>query len=328
MEERRKTFDPKRTFPEIYSGTPTFMGLPAIRKKEEIAGHDAVVMGAPFEGIVTWGSFTGCELAPKSIRNASARYGGFLPEMGFDVFDYLSVGDYGDAETVPGNIPATLAKIGEKAEAVVSGGAVPFTFGGDHSITVPVVAALAGKSEGKVGIIHLDAHLDNIDLYGEERYARCSPLHRIYEIENIDPANIVHLGIRGPRNNKDQVACARERGATILTSFDVKREGLESVAERTLNIVQKNTDAVYVTVCSDILDVAHNPGGPPDPCGLSTFELSRLLYQFASAGIAGFDFVEVYPLNDTNNISSHVAAWMALYAMAGLVKNRFPQLPD
>jgi len=323
MESKPKTFDPGRTYPEIYSGTPTFLGLPLIRNKEEMSGYDAAVMGAPWEGIVTWGSFTGCELAPKAVRNASARYGGFLPEFGFDVFDFLRVGDYGDAETVPGDIGKTLSRIKGRAEDIISGGAVPITFGGDHSIAVPIVRALAEHTEGKVGVIHLDAHLDNINRYGDEEYARCSPLHRIYEIENVDPKNIVHLGIRGPRNNKKQFETANDKGATILTSFDIKANGLDYTVEKTLETVGDGTEAVYVTVCSDILDIAYNPGGPPDPCGLSTFELSLLLYRFASAGIAGFDFVEVYPLMDSNNISSHVAAWMALYAMGGIAKYKF-----
>ncbi len=323
MKGKPKTFVPGRRFPEIYSGTPTFLGLPAIRNREEVTEYDVVFMGAPWEGIVTWGSFTGCELAPKSIRNASVRYGGFLPEFGFDVFDYLRAGDYGDTEIVPGDIARTLSRIKNKAEDIIVGGAIPISFGGDHSITIPIVTALAEHTEGKVGVIHLDAHLDNIDVYGDERYARCSPLHRIYEIENVDPENIVHLGIRGPRNNKEQFESARERGATIFTSFEMKDKGLKYIIGRTLDIVRNGTDAVYVTVCSDVLDIAHNPGGPPDPCGLSSFELSLCLHHFASAGIAGFDFVEIYPMTDTNNVSSHVAAWMALYVMSGSVKYRF-----
>ena len=93
------SYDTTREIPEIYSGVPTFMGLPAIREKESIKKYDVVFMGAPWEGICTWGSYTGCELATKSIRKASVRYGGFLPEMGYDVFDHLKGADYGDAAT-------------------------------------------------------------------------------------------------------------------------------------------------------------------------------------------------------------------------------------
>jgi len=151
----------------------------------------------------------------------------------------------------------------------------------------------------------------------------CQSAKLLHEIKNIDPQNIIHMGIRGPRNNPHQVEIAKEKGATIITSFDIKLKGIEYAVKKALDISKTDTEAVYITVCSDILDVAFNPGGPPDPCGLSSFELSLLLYKIASAGIAGFDFVEIYPIIDPNNVSSHIATWMALYVMSGIAKNKF-----
>ena len=209
MNEKPVCYEPGREIPEIFHGVPSFMGLPVIHEKGEISDYDIVVMGAPWEGVVTWGSFSGCELATKSIRSASIRYAGFLPEMGFDIFDYLKAGDYGDSPTNPGHIEKTLANIQEKASDIYDEGAIPIIFGGDHSISIPVVRALAAKTDGNVGIVHLDAHMDNMDRYGDEIYARCSPLHRIYEVENVNPKNIIHMGIRGPRNNPKQIAAAK-----------------------------------------------------------------------------------------------------------------------
>ena len=96
-------YEPKREIPEIFPGVPTFLGLPAITVKDEIQEYDIISIGAPWEGACTWGSYTGCELATKSIRQASIRYSGFLPEMGFDIFDNFKGADYGDAPIYPGN---------------------------------------------------------------------------------------------------------------------------------------------------------------------------------------------------------------------------------
>jgi len=323
MDAKPVCYEPGRPIPEIFHGVPSFMGLPIIRGKNEISDYDIAVMGAPWEGVVTWGSFSGCELATKSIRNVSIRYSGYLPEMDFDIFDYLRVGDYGDAATHPGHIEESLASIQEKAREVIAEGAIPITFGGDHSVAIPLVKALAECTDGNVGIIHLDAHMDNLDRYEGEAFSRCSPLHRIYEIENVNPKNVVHMGIRGPRNSPKQVAAAREIGATIITAFEMRLQGMEHSIERALEVATSSTQACYVTVCSDVLDVAHNPGGPPDPNGLTSFELSLILHKIACAGIDGFDFVEVSPLSDINNVSSHTAVWMSLYVMSGIVKNRF-----
>jgi len=323
MNEKPVCYELGREIPQIFNGVPSFMGLPVIQEKHELRDYDVVIMGSPWEGVVTWGSFSGCELATKSIRSVSVRYGGFLPEMGFDIFDYLKAGDYGDAPTNPGHIEKTLANIQEKASDIYDEGAIPIVFGGDHSTSIPVVRALAAKTDGNVGIVHLDAHMDNMDRYGDEMYARCSPLHRIYEIENVDPKNIIHMGIRGPRNNPKQIAAAKEHGATILTSFEIKLKGIEFAVNKALEVAKAGTEAVYVTVCSDILDVAYNPGGAADPNGLTSFELSLILHQLACAGIDGFDITEVSPLSDINDVSSHTAAWMSIYVMSGIVKDKF-----
>jgi agmatinase len=327
MNEKPVCYEPGREIPEIFHGVPSFMGLPVIHEKGEISDYDIVVMGAPWEGVVTWGSFSGCELATKSIRSVSIRYSGYMPEMGFDIFDYLKAGDYGDSPTNPGHIEKTLANIQEKAGHVYDEGAIPIVLGGDHSISIPVVRALAAKTDGNVGIVHLDAHMDNMDRYGDEIYARCSPLHRIYEIENVDPKNIIHMGIRGPRNNPKQTAAAKEKGATILTSFEIKLNGIEYAVNRALEVVKAGTEAVYITVCSDILDIAYNPGGAADPNGLTSFELSLILHQLACAGIDGFDITEISPLSDLNDVSSHTAVWMSLYVMSGIVKDKFNLKP-
>ncbi|MRR36361.1 arginase, partial [bacterium] len=84
----------------------------------------------------------------------------------------------------------------------------------------------------------------------------------------------------------------------------------------------KDTRAVYVTVCSDVIDAAHNPGGAPDSLGFTPWELSDFLYRCGRTGVAGFDFMEVYPSRDPNGVASHISVWMALYLLAGMAVSR------
>lgn len=323
MREKPECYVEHQSFREIYSGTPTFMGLPKVGRKEDLGNYDVVFSGLPFEGVCTWGGHTGCELAPKAIRAASIRYGGYLPEFDVDVFDHLSAADYGDVATQNGNIEAVMAGIEARAKELWDAGVFPISFGGDHSVSYPILKALAEKHDGRIGVIHLDAHLDNMDTFGEHRYARCSPLRRTYELPGIDPRNIVHVGIRGPRNNPKGMQAARAAGATVISSFECKAPGgIDAAIRRSLELAGAGTRAIYVTLCSDALDVAHNPGGPADPCGLSTYEMARFLRGVAGAGIDGFDVVEIYPPTDHNNVSSHVCCWMSLYVLSGLVQAR------
>jgi agmatinase len=135
------------------------------------------------------------------------------------------------------------------------------------------------------------------------------------------------MGMRGPRNDKVQLETALAHGCTVLTAFDIKLKGIDAAVERAIQVAHAGTNAVYVTLCSDILDVAFNPGGPPDLCGLSSFEVAFILHKLAAAGIAGFDFVEIYPPQDPNRISSHAAVWMTLYVLSGLARHRFDLKP-
>lgn len=322
MENKPICYVPGRKIPELYSGTPTFLGLPKISDEETLKNSDIVIMGVPWEGVCTYGNYSQCELATKTIREASVRYGGFLPEFDIDVFDHFTGGDFGDTAVQNGNYDLTFDNIRNKYSQILEAKKFPVVFGGDHSISYPLISEFAKAHKGRVGVIHFDAHMDNMDSFGEEKYARCSPFHRLYEDENIDPTKMVHVGIRGPRNNPSGLKEAKKYGATVITGMEIKMKGYIESIKKAIEIAKNDTDAVYITICSDILDIANNPGGPPDPCGLTTFELAMMLYECGKAGVDGFDYVEIYPGKDPHGTSSHTAVWMTIYLLAGLAERK------
>ncbi|HHV71532.1 MAG TPA: agmatinase family protein [Clostridia bacterium] len=309
--------------PIIYGTTPTLFGGEIVKDKQDFQGKDVVVLGVPWEGTVTWGSYTGCELAPKAIRQASARYTGYLPELDdIDVFSHLSIGDYGDVDVVPADTVETYRRIENKAKDIFSAGVFPVFIGGDHGITYPLVKALSESIDGKVGVIHFDAHFDNREIYGSDPLARCCPLARISELPGVKQDSIVHFGIRGPRNAPQDGAYAKKIGAKVITINDIRRGNFEQLVEEAYARASSGTKAVYVTVCSDVLDIAFNPGGPLDANGLTSYELLTALNILAAKGINAFDVVEIYPPFDPNGTSSHMANWMILYVLAGLAKKK------
>ncbi|WHH61475.1 agmatinase family protein [Petroclostridium sp. X23] len=306
----------------VYQRTPSFLGVPIVRTKEELKGYDTVVLGMPWEGSVTWGITTGTELATKTIRSASARYSGYMPELNINIFDTLKVCDYSDVDIYPGNLEESFRRFSSRLKNIFEADAFPIIMGGDHGISYPAIKTLCESTTGKVGIIHFDAHYDNKPEYEGDKYARCCPFHNVADIPNLKTTSMVHLGIRGPRNTQEQAEYAKSIGATTFTSFDVHRMGIEAVVDEAYKIASDGTEKIYVTVCSDILDVAFNPGGPPDPNGLTSYELSLALYKLSSYGIHGFDIVEFYPPSDPTNEASHVAAWLIQYVMAGLAQRK------
>lgn len=288
----------KYSMPIVYGDTPSFLGCPVLNSNSIKEGFDVIFAGVPWEGTVTWGSFSGCELAPRSIRHAAARYGGFLPEYEIDLFDYLTIADLGDITVNPNDPEETMERVFDKAKEIYGCNSIPFTLGGDHSISPEIVRALAENVDGKIGVIHLDAHLDNSKGFGNDEFPRCGPLYRIAQIDKVRKKSIVHIGIRGPRNSPSQLEYAKQIGATVFTIRQIRNFGIERIIDEALSIGQEYTNCIYVTICSDVIDAAFNPGGPADFNGLFPHELFHLLYKLGEMGIAGLDYVEVYPIQD------------------------------
>ncbi|WP_224984622.1 agmatinase family protein [Geomonas agri] len=315
----------KASLPRVYGDTPSFLGVPVLDPRNLPAGCDVIVAGVPWEGTVTWGSFSSCELAPRSIRHASARYGGFLPEYEIDLFDHLQLGDMGDVPVNPNDPVETMANVHKAMLGVYRSHSIPFVLGGDHSFTPEIVRALGEAGQGEIGIIHFDAHLDNAKSFGADLFPRCGPLHRIAQLPHVRKESIVHMGIRGPRNSPAQYEYARSMGAHIFTTKEIRERGMVEVTQEAIAIAHEKTRHVFVTICSDCIDAGYNPGGPADFNGLLPTELLPALQTIGRSGIDGLDFVEVYPGQDPHGYSSHLAAWAMIYALSGVAQRKRDQ---
>ena len=203
-------YDPNFLPTNIYSGVPTFLNLPVLENKQDLAQMDVAVMGVPWEGGCTIGGYSSCTDGPKSIRSASIRYTGYLPDFDLDCFSQLKAGDYGDIAVQNGNYEFTFGEIRKKVGEIYDAGAVPIILGGDHGIAYPTISELAKRHPGKVGVLHFDAHLDNYSNFGDDPYSRCSPFYQLYNDPNMDPTKIVHIGIRGPRNHQEEFNNAKK----------------------------------------------------------------------------------------------------------------------
>src|SRR3990172_10836612 len=312
----------KKDLPLVYGDTPSFLGTDVIDINSLPGGYDVIFGGVPWEGTITWGAFTGCELAPRTIRHAAARYGGYLPEYDIDVFDHLRMGDIGDVTVNPNDPEETMAKVFQVSDKIYKNNSIPVFLGGDHSFPPEIVRALGENVDGNIGIIHFDSHMDNAKSFGNDKYPRCGPLHRIAQLEKVRKESIVHIGIRGPRNSFAQIEYAKEMGARVFTIREIRNRGMDAVIGEAIGFATKGTRCIYVTICSDCMDVAFNPGGPVDFNGLFPNELFAALYKLGENRFAGLYFLEIYPLQDPHNVSSHLAAWALIHALAGLAARK------
>ena len=315
-------YDPNFLPTNIYSGVPTFLNLPVLENKQDLAQMDVAVMGVPWEGGCTIGGYSSCTDGPKSIRSASIRYTGYLPDFDLDCFSQLKAGDYGDIAVQNGNYEFTFGEIRKKVGESYDAGAVPIILGGDHGSAYPTISELAKRHPGKVGVLHFDAHLDNYSNFGDDPYSRCSPFYQLYNDPNMDPTKIVHIGIRGPRNHQEEFNNAKKYGANVILCREIKKNGWEASIKKAIELASKDTEVMYVTICADSLDAAFMPQGPQDMGGLTSFELLMMVHEAGLAGARALDFVEIYPDAYSLQPASHVGCWLALYFLNGVAERR------
>lgn len=308
-------------YPKIYLDVPSFLGSRVVSNKRDLEGCDIAVIGVPWEGELTWGSWSGCELAPMYVRKASLRYSGYIPEFNIDVSEHYNLCDYGDVCIEKGNTIKTFKNIYNKILNILEVNAIPITIGGDHSIAIPIVKAIVDHGYNPL-ILHLDAHYDSMPSYRGNRYARCCPIRRLVDEDGVNPENIFQVGIRGPRNAKIQHEFAKETGIKVYTIWDLRNKGLKVLIN---DVIErgKDVDGVYITLCMDVLDSSAAPAAAGDPLGLSSYELISMLMEIVSkVRLLGMDIVELYPPIDIRDMTSHLAVWIILYTLAATIQHR------
>ena len=270
----------------------------------------------------------GARYAPDSIRNALA---GIMNRMEdnklFDVcnnclvdFGKVDLKDFGNTSNIPhyNNLEAQKAMAAEIVK-VMDEGYKPLILGGDHSITNAGFMAMHEKATGKIGVIDFDAHLDiQMGTPVQGKYSGSSEIRRAIEMEKYDAKNIVEIGPRG-YNYPEHYHFIKESGLNIITPKEVFREGAEATAKKILDIVSDGTDHIYMTVDIDALDMAYALGsGGQEPAGLNHFQLSDMI-KYLAPYVDVIDIVEVNPMTDHRELTSHVAANLILDYISGAI---------
>jgi agmatinase len=199
-------------------------------------------------------------------------------------------------------------------------GVFPVVIGGDHSIGYPDVRAIAPHIEGKVGIIHLDRHIDMQERDMDERM-HTTPWFHASNIPNAPPANLVQMGIGGWYGSRPGMKVARERGSTVITISDVEELGVEKAVEIALECAWKDAEAVFLSFDIDSIDSGFVPGtGSPEPGGLLPREALKALRMVAREGICGMEVVEISPPYDVSDMTAQLGARAIMDVLGTLVE--------
>jgi arginase len=247
------------------------------------------VVGIPFDEFSSF--LKGASFAPPKIREAyHSDSSNYFTEGGVDLKNNPAWRDEGDLKLPVGMgaieaINSSLSKILQSYSRILS-------LGGDHSITYPVVKAMANKY-GSLTILHLDAHPDLYDNFEGNKLSHACPFARIME-EGL-AKRLVQVGIR--TMNAHQREQADRFGVEVIemkdwqTSMRFQFEG-----------------PVYVSLDMDAIDPAFAPGvSHHEPGGFTSREVISILKNI-NASVVGTDLVEFNPTRDASGITAMLAA--------------------
>lgn len=244
------------------------------------------LIGLPYDASSSF--LRGSAAGPAAIREILRSPGGHA--WSESLVDTSPLGDAGDLVfSEPGDARA-LIEAG--IAALLASDARPIALGGDHSVTYPVVRAVA-KHLGPVSILHIDAHPDLYDEFQGDRFSHACPFARIME-EGL-ASRLVQVGIRaGTKHQREQA----------------ERFGVEALDMRAWQAGARPdlSGPLYISIDLDGIDPAFAPGvAHREPGGLTVREVLELI-QRAPGPLVGADVVELNPSRDPVGVTSSVAA--------------------
>jgi guanidinopropionase len=294
-----------------YMGIPTFMRTPY---QPDPTGLDIALIGVPYDGAVT--NRAGARHGPREIRNQSSLMRSVHHVTKIDPYALCKIADIGDVSfealfehpTVVRDIEAFYAR-------VHAAGVIPISAGGDHSVTYPIMKAIA--RDRPVGMVHIDAHTDTWDEFQGSKFMHGSPFRRAHEDGLLDAKRTVQIGIRGAQNTPEGWEYSLEQGMRVIFMEEFTEMGVKEVIKEARRIV--GDGPTYISFDVDGLDPVYAPGtGTPEIGGITTIEAQALLRGLRGLNLVGADVVEVAPPYDPSGNTALVGATL-MYEMLCLI---------
>lgn len=183
----------------------------------------------------------------------------------------------------------------EQAKAAMDQGKQVAVIGGDHSVPLGYIQALA-KRYSDFGILHIDAHADLRQAYEGFEYSHASIMFNALKIPQV--SKLVQVSIRDFCH--DEVNLIQQSGGRISTYYDplLKQRLYAGIPWLDLckQMVEELPRHVYISFDADGLDPKLCPNtGTPVPGGLELEQAFCLFREVVNSGreIIGFDVCEV-----------------------------------
>jgi guanidinobutyrase len=290
-----------------FGGLASMMRLPVA---ESPAGLDVGFIGVPLD--IGTSHRPGTRFGPRQIRAESALIRPYNMATGAAPFDALQVADLGDVAINTYNLQKSVEIIERHYQPIVDSGCKPLTLGGDHTIVLPILRAIARK-HGPVALVHVDAHADvNDDMFGE-RIAHGTPFRRAVEEGLLQCDKVWQIGLRGSGYSAEDFDWPRQQGFTVVPAHEVWYQSLAPLMQRVRASI--GDAPCYLSFDIDGIDPCFAGGtGTPEIGGLTVPQALEIIRGCRGLNLVGGDLVEVSPPYDTSGNTALLGANL-LYEM-------------
>ena len=299
------------------SVTPRFAGIATFMRtqRHDVSKDlDIALVGVPFDIGVNYRA--GARQGPSAVREASRLIRRVHNVSGIAPYDICNVADVGDAPVNPIDLARSITMIEEFFAKIHAAGALPLSIGGDHTVPLPILRALA--KDGPVGIFHIDSHADTLDTLADTKINHATTFRRGVEEGLIDPKRTIQIGLRGSRFSPDDIKWGQDAGFTCITFEDYETMGRAAVIKKIDEVL--GNGPTYMTIDIDGIDPAWAPGtGVPEIGGLTPREVQVMVRSLQGKHLVGGDICEVAPCYDPTGITAVTAAnlmWEMLCVLA------------
>lgn len=274
-----------------FGGVATMLRLPQASSAQ---GLDAAFIGVPLD--IGTSHRPGTRFGPRQIRAESTLLRPYNMATGAAPFDSLQVADLGDVPINTYSIAKSVDIIQSFYEPVLASGCKPLTLGGDHTIALPILRAMAAR-HGPVALVHVDAHADiNESMFGEA-IAHGTPFRRAVEEKLLACDKVFQIGLRGTGYEAADFDWPRAQGFTIVQAHELWYQSLQPLMARVRQTIG-NTPC-YLSFDIDGIDPAYAGGtGTPEIGGLSVPQALEIVRGCRGLNLVGADLVEVSPPYD------------------------------
>ena len=284
-----------------FAGPSTMMRLPA---HKSASGLDVCFVGIPLDTGAS--NRSGTRHGPRQIRAESCMLRPFNLATRARPFESLQIGDIGDVAINTFDLKKSVGIIETAYDEILTHGCIPLTLGGDHTLTLPILRAMA-KVHGPVALVHVDAHADiNDEMFGE-KIAHGTPFRRAVEEGLLACDKVFQIGLRGSGYSPEDFDWSRQQGFTVVQPEECWYKTLAPLMERVRATIGDHP--TYLTFDIDSLDPAFAPGtGTVEVGGLSTWQALEIIRGCRGLNLVGGDLVEVSPPFDPSGNTALIGA--------------------